>query len=66
MKLVIGLIEVACFSIVCFAQQSSQLAKPRPEFQKMAVYVGQWIYEGDVTSKIRLRASPGCISTIRT
>jgi hypothetical protein len=32
----------------------------------MAVYVGQWIYEGDVTSKIRLRASPGCISTIRT
>ena len=47
MKLLIGLVEVACLSILCLAQQSSQPARPGPEIAKMAVYAGQWRYEGE-------------------
>ena len=43
MKLLIGLIEVACLSILCMAQPS----RPGPEIAKMAVYAGQWRYEGE-------------------
>lgn len=47
MKLLIGLIEAACFSILCVAQQSGSPAGPGPEIQKMTVYAGQWRYEGE-------------------
>jgi len=43
MKLLIGLVEVACLSILCMAQPS----RPGPEIAKMAVYAGQWRYEGE-------------------
>lgn len=47
MRALIALIVAACFSITAFAQQPNQPAKPDPELKRLAVYVGQWRYEGE-------------------
>jgi hypothetical protein len=47
MRTLIALIVAACFSLSAFAQQPNQPAKPDPELKKLAVYVGQWRYEGE-------------------
>ena len=46
MKPLIGLVIAACFSTLAFDQQSNQPAKPGSELKKLAVYLGQWKYEG--------------------
>jgi hypothetical protein len=47
MRTLIALVVAACFSGTAFAQQPNQPAKPDPELKKLAVYVGQWRYEGE-------------------
>jgi hypothetical protein len=47
MRTLIALIVTACFSLTAFAQQSTLQTKPDPELKKLAVYVGQWKYEGE-------------------
>jgi len=47
MRTLIAFIVTACFSLTAFAQQSTLQIKPDPELKKLAVYVGQWKYEGE-------------------
>ena len=47
MRALIALIVAACFSVSALAQQPTQSPKPDPELKKLAVYVGQWRYEGE-------------------
>jgi hypothetical protein len=47
MRKLIALVVSACFSAIAFGQQPNQPAKPGPELKKLAVYVGQWRYEGE-------------------
>jgi hypothetical protein len=47
MRALIALIVAACFNVSALAQQPTQSPKPDPELKKLAVYVGQWRYEGE-------------------
>jgi len=57
MKSLLRLLISSCFGTLVFAQQSGQQAKPSPELNKLASYVGHWRYEGE--SKPRASGTAG-------
>ena len=47
MKRPITIFAAACFASAVFAQQTNQPPKPSPEHQKLALWFGEWTYEGE-------------------
>jgi len=47
MKTLMTTITAVCLGALALAQQPDEPAKPGPELSKLAVYLGQWRYEGE-------------------